>query len=225
MNTISKVTEINVATKYGLYWSNSIYTDDPKIHGLYVYQLTNLPFQPFYEISQKLKQLNNYIFLQLCTTTNRFECAQDAIRVPNYIQAECSLSQEIANQNIELWDYNLRVLSLVNPIILISTFLEWALKRLLFVCCDIYNFKALKGKSNIDAMLEEIIHTLDLKIEIPPVFQEKLNSYRFIRNKFAHGEWDKIGMLQDQDVKEYFVHIERLFKVLESQILEKKNMY
>lgn len=93
------------------------------------------------------------------------------------------------------------------------------------MCCDIYNFKALKGKSNIDAMLEEIIHTLDLKIEIPPVFQEKLNSYRFIRNKFAHGEWDKIGMLQDQDVKEYFVHLERLFKVLESQILEKKNMY
>lgn len=222
---MNEVTEINVAKKYGLYWSKSIHMDDPKINGLYVYQPTSLPFEPFYEISQKLEQLNNYIFLQLCTTTNRFEYAQEATRDSNYTQIEWSLYKEVADQNLESWDYNLKVLSLVNPIILISTFLEWALKRLLLVCCDIHKFNAPKGKSNIDAMLEEIINKLGLQVEIPQSFQEKLDSYRFIRNNFAHGEWDQIGTLQDQDVKEYLVHIEKLFKVLEAQIIRKKYTY
>ncbi|EKB1967641.1 TPA: hypothetical protein NKA96_004452 [Vibrio parahaemolyticus] len=225
MITINEVTEINVAKKYGLYWSKSICVDDPKINGLYVYQPTSLPFEPFYEISQKLEQLNNHIFLQLCATTNRFEYAQDATSDSNYTQIEWSLYKEVADQNLESWDYNLKVLSLVNPIILISTFLEWALKRLLLVCCDVHKFKAPKGKSNIDAMLEEIINKLGLQVEIPQSFQEKLDSYRFIRNKFAHGEWDQIGTLQDQDVKEYLVHIEKLFKVLEAQIIHKKYTY
>lgn len=74
-------------------------------------------------------------------------------------------------------------------------------------------------------MLEEIINKLGLQVEIPQSFQEKLDSYRFIRNNFAHGEWDQIGTLQDQDVKEYLVHIEKLFKVLEAQIIRKKYTY
>ena len=176
--TINEATEINVAKKYGLYWSKSIYVNDPKINGLYVYQ-PSLPFEPFYEISQKLEQLNNHIFLQLCANTNRFEHAQDALSDLNYTQIEWTLYKEVADQNLASWDYNLRVLSLVNPIILISTFLEWALKRLLLVCCDVHKFKAPKDKrSYISAMIDEIINKLSLQVEIPLPTREKLDSYR-----------------------------------------------
>ncbi|WP_300181576.1 hypothetical protein [uncultured Aliivibrio sp.] len=225
MSIIKEYTELNVARKYGLYWAQSIHRDEPSIHGTYVYQPTKYPIEPFYEISLKFKQLNDYIFLQLCATTEKFEHAQGEVNDPFYINVDWCLDKEISQNNLDSWDYNLKVLSMVNPIILISTFLEWSLKRILKEYSGISKFKVPGGKSNIDAILEKIISDHDLQIEIPKEFQSQLDNYRHIRNNFAHGEWLKITAIEDGDIKKYFIHVSNLLKALEDILVYKKHTF
>ncbi|MGF1713181.1 hypothetical protein L4C37_21800 [Vibrio kagoshimensis] len=216
--------EVRVAKQYGLYWSRSLHSEYPEIDGLYVYQ-PSYPIEPFLDISIKLEQLNNHIFLQLCATKQKHELAKEDKRSPHYLENNGNLYSEIVDHNIESWDYNLNVLSLVNPIILISTFLEWSLKRLLHDCCDGVKYKSKKGIANIDGMLALIIKSLSLDIQVPKDFQEALNKYRLVRNKFAHGEWEKISSLYDLEVRDYLLHCSRLLKTLEAEILRKKYTY
>jgi len=224
MSSIEMSTQLNVARKYGLYWAQSISKNDSSIHGLYVYQ-PDLPFEPFCQISTKFKQLNNYIFLQLCSTTEQFESAKDELNDPFYEKIDWSLDKEIAQNELVSWDYNLNVLSMVNPIILISTFLEWSLKCILFEYSGISSITNKSGKANIDFMLEKIINDHSLQIEIPKEFQDKLDSYRFIRNKFAHGEWHRIPMIKDGDIKGYMIHVANLLKALEMKMVEKSHTF
>jgi hypothetical protein len=184
-----------------------------------------MPIGCFVEISTKLQQLNDYIFSQLCSTAKEYESAKFDYYDPLNPQMQWSLGKEQAKNRVSSWDYSFKVFSRVNPIILISTFMEWALKCLLTEYSGSDSFKRNREKSIFDTMLKKLINDHQLDVIIPPDFQLILNKYRKIRNNFAHGDWDRIVNIEDTDIKDYISNISSLLKYLEIELTNKKHMY
>lgn len=108
------------------------------------------------------------------------------------------------------------VISKSTVLIIMSSFIEWGLKRVIKELVGSVPSKTKKISDiehYISCIKSEVLPNLELSIELT----SKLNALRKLRNKFAHGEWDLIEpLLKELLFKESFAAISGLFVSIEN---------
>ena len=117
---------------------------------------------------------------------------------------------------ISLWEDNASVLSHAVPVVLLSSFIEWGIKSIAKEFCGSVPRKAKSSMSDIDFLLNHIRVTSGLAFQLDMEILETLNSFRLIRNQFAHGHWHSLETeLRTLSLRSCFAAVTRLLEALE----------
>jgi hypothetical protein len=210
--------ELHIAAKHGLYWSLTLIEDENGTaiaDGFYIYEPDRYS-SPFWEIAEKLRQLNDYCFHQLVSSQERLSDLQ-LERSKLMEQRHCSAEEiDVIDEAIPLWEDNASVVSHAVPVVLLSSFIEWGLKSLAKEFCGSVPRKAGATLSDIDFLLNHIRGTGGLAFELDMKTLETLNSFRIVRNQFAHGNWHSLEtLLGTLSLRSCFAAVTRLLEALE----------
>ncbi|MGN4047700.1 hypothetical protein [Pseudomonas sp. SM4] len=214
--------ELNVATKYGLFWaSSSMEGADGELlaDGTYI-QLPERFSETFFVLFDKLHQLNDYCFHQLLTVEKR--CAElTEQRVSIIASGRRAEELDWLDDEVPRWEDNLAVVTQATSLVLLSSFVEWGLKRVV---------KSLHGSvprkpsgaatSDVEFLLQHIAQS-GLHFSLNPVLLETVNDFRHVRNAFAHGDWARVDeQLANISLLACFQAVSQIFVCLESAAWE-----
>ncbi|PWW29758.1 hypothetical protein DFO74_1575, partial [Chromohalobacter israelensis] len=128
--------------------------------GFYIYQPDRF-WEPFWEVFDKLGQLNNYCFNQLVASEAKL----------SELQAEYGRAVEEKNAGAEVLDYlseevpawenNVAIFAKAAPIILLASFAEWGLKHICRVPDDRIAYRSyplLAARELLQQFIREQIH-------------------------------------------------------------------
>lgn len=210
--------QIEVCKRYGLFWANS-WVEDAEMNfiaeGVSIFdpdRASNL----FFDISSKLKQLNDFCFYQIASAhdiQNFFEEEVRRISNGNSISGEEALHiwkshsvwSDILNENIK-----------ASPILLLSGFLEWSLKK---ICSEILGCVPKRKKRNVSLVqsLVESLRESKLSYWKPDrIALSVLEDMRKVRNKLAHGDQEEMAeLLKGVKLGDYFDAVSRLIGEIE----------
>ncbi|PMV17583.1 MULTISPECIES: hypothetical protein [unclassified Pseudomonas] len=211
--------ELDVAKRYGLFWASSLVEGEDRVpiaDGTYIQQPERFS-ETFWDVFDKLHQLNDYCFLQLVAVEKQ--------RVELFNQRESYLARP--NQGAEeidwlddqtpRWEDNLAVVTQATSIVLLCSFMEWGLKR---VAKDLYGViprkPARPAMSDIQFFLEHLKQS-GLPFRMDPAVLDAIDSFRNVRNAFAHGEWASVeDQLAKISLLTCFESVAQVFACLES---------
>jgi len=209
--------ELVVAKKYGLFWTWS-YVDDEaagsNADGFYIYQPDRF-WEPFWEVFDKLGQLNNYCFNQLVASEAKL----------SELQAEYGRAVEEKNAGAEVLDYlseevpawenNVAIFAKAAPVILLASFAEWGLKHIAITLFGGAPKKKERGMSDIEFYLLYLVRC-GLEVEDADGVLSRVGTFRSIRNDFAHGKWNELEVgLQALSLREAFTSVSAMFEAIE----------
>nr|CDQ36646.1 hypothetical protein BN993_06155 [Virgibacillus halodenitrificans] len=209
--------ELVAAKKYGLFWTWS-YVDDGVAgsiaDGFYIYQPDRF-WEPFWEVFDKLGQLNNYCFNQLVASEAKL----------SELQAEYGRAVEEKNAGAEVLDYlseevpawenNVATFAKAAPVILLASFAEWGLKHIAITLFGGGPKKKERGMSDIKFYLLYLVHC-GLEVENTDEILSRVGMFRSIRNDFAHGKWNELEVgLHALSLREAFKSVSAMFEAIE----------
>lgn len=210
-------TELVVAKKYGLFWTWSYVDDDVAgsiADGFYIYQPDRF-WEPFWEVFDKLGQLNNYCFNQLVASEARL----------SELQAEYGRAVEEKNAGAEVLDYlsevvpawedNVATFAKAAPVILLASFTEWGLKH---IAINLFGGSPKKADRRISDIQFYSHHLVSCGLEVENIDEllSQVGTFRSIRNNFAHGKWNEIEKnLQELSLREAFSSVSAMFESFE----------
>lgn len=211
--------ELDIAKRYGLFWALSLVTEDdgtPIADGTYIYQPERFS-ETFWVLFEKLQQLNDYCFLQLVTVEQHHSKLVD--QRESYMADSGPGAEALywLDDQIPRWEDNLTVVTQATSIVLLCSFVEWGLKR---VVKDLYGAIARKPSgsrvSDIQFLLEHL-EASGLSYVVDAQVLHTVHSFRGIRNAFAHGEWAAIEeQLANVSLRDCFENVSQLFACLEA---------
>jgi uncharacterized protein YutE (UPF0331/DUF86 family) len=198
--------EIDIPKKLGLWWSKSWLEDqDGNVvtSNDYLYMPERFS-ECFWVLFERLNYTHDYCLHLLISSEEKLQqIREDEKEYPDI-------------EDHYYWEYNVDVISKSNVLIVMSSFIEWGLKRVLIELVGSIPKKENRKTSDIEHYLACIKSEILMDLEIPQETRNNLNTLRKLRNKFAHGEWDKIEpLLVDLTFKETFSAISDLFYRIE----------
>ncbi|MDH1629677.1 hypothetical protein [Pseudomonas mosselii] len=211
------IDEIDIATRHALYWARGEAlgeNGEVLADGSYIYQPTYFS-QTFFSLFDKLAQLNDYCFHQLLAGEQR-----NAELLSQQAEALASADADAAeldylDDEIRNWDDNLSVIARATALVLLCSFVEWALKQ---VTNDLYGDvyrKPQKGLSKIEFLLQDLTQR-GLEFNLDSEWLATLADFRSIRNAFAHGDWRRVEeSLEGISLGACFSVVSRVFERLE----------
>ncbi|MCW8880271.1 MAG: hypothetical protein OQJ89_09005 [Kangiellaceae bacterium] len=199
--------EIDIPKKLGLWWSKSWLEDqDGKVVASSDYLYMPERFSEcFWVLFERLNYTHDYCLHQLVSSEEKLrQLREDAKECPDI-------------EDHYYWEYNVDVISKSNVLMIMSSFIEWGLKRVLKELVGSIPKKGNKRTSDIDHYITCIKSEALIDLDLAPRAKSCLNALRKLRNKFAHGEWEKIEpLLKDLTFKEMFTCISDLFSQIEN---------
>lgn len=209
--------ELDVASKYGLFWASSwLEGDDGQLlaDGTYIYQPQRFS-ETFFVIFDKLHQLNDYCFHQLLTVgTRQYDLVQQRISA---LARSGTGAEELdyLDDEIPRWEDNLKIVTQATSLILLCSFVEWALKR---VAKDLHGCvprKTLRSMSDMEFLLQHLAQA-GLHFQLEPELLGTLDGFRNIRNAYAHGDWAHVAeQLNGLSLRACFEAVSQVFACLE----------
>lgn len=146
----------------------------------------------FWQISFQMAQLNDYCVLTLQAAEDHYATL---LREKRKLEKNPHTSAEeldVLCDAVSAWEDNVHVVSQASCVILLSAFLERALKLLCTEFAPGVQVKKLKRTSDIDSYLAHLKNQCGLSISEDTDTAQLRNVFRKIRNDFAHGSWDNL---------------------------------
>lgn len=210
--------ELETFEKYGLFWASSQMMDDDGevlADGCYVYRPEYFS-ETFFVLFDKLAQLNDYCFHQLITSHERlddFFAQREAVLKDKNSAAE---DFDYLDTQIPMWEDNVEVVTRASAIVLLCSFTEWGLKLVSQELGGAVPRKTSRTMSDVQFLLDHLKHGCALHLTIPDDVLAVVDSFRVVRNSFAHGHWARVREQLDavslrdcvQAVSLMFEHIE-----------------
>lgn len=209
--------ELAVAAKYGVYWG-SAWTEDAEgavvADGLYLHQPERFS-ELFFSIFDRLRQLNDYCFHQLIASETRLadlmeQRSEAAAKKHGSAEELCYLDDEIP-----AWEDNVGIVARAVPVVLLSSFTEWGLKRIVREFCGEIPRKSVGSMSDVEWLLD-CLRRSPLQVEVGAELTGDVGAFRRVRNDFAHGQWEKLAaQLETLSLRTCFEVVSRLFMRIE----------
>lgn len=180
---------LSIYREQELFPSRSITEQDGKVvaHGCYVF-CPKLPCEPFVEISKELQKLNDYCLAQYKAVSSESQISKETWG---------DLNDDFFAENYEFqiakWDHHLAVTVKIVPILLICSFLEWALLKLLNQYAGQKKYPQIKGKSKINSYLAYLEQASCYVSNLDDSSITLLERIRKTRNDYAHGEIESVA--------------------------------
>jgi hypothetical protein len=210
--------ELNTATKYGLFWSRAcIQDEDGKLlaDGFYVYQPERFS-ATFFLLFDKLAQLNDYCFNQLISSETKLRelAAQRTTAIArNDVGAE---ELDYLDDQLPMWENNVSVVGKAVPIVLLCGFVEWGLKLVTKEFCGRVPRKSASRISDFEFLLHHLQQNSPLPLDITGDPILSIDSFRKVRNAFAHGQWNSLAtQLNVISLRACFEAVSQLFERIE----------
>jgi hypothetical protein len=210
--------ELDTATKYGLFWGGACIEDEDGTvlaDGLYLYQPQRFS-TTFFLLFDKLRQLNDYCFNQLISS--EVKLLELTTQKAAAIARKDGGAEELdyLDDQIPIWEDNVEVVAKTIPIVLLFSFVEWGLKLVSKEFCGSIPHKAARSISDFEFLLRHIQQNSPLQLDITGDLIPAINSFRKIRNAFAHGHWESLAtQLSAISLRTCFEVVSRLFQRIE----------
>ncbi|KUY70929.1 hypothetical protein WS46_32685 [Burkholderia sp. RF4-BP95] len=210
--------ELNVANKYGLFWAGALVEDEEGkalADGFYIYQPERFS-DTFFLLFDKLRQLNDYCFNQLLSTEKRLRMLAGQ-RSAAAAQKHCGAEEvDYLDDQIPMWEDNVEVVGRATSIVLLCSFVEWGLKLVTRELCGAIPRKRAHSMSDFEFMLDHLEHNGGLHLDVDDESIDVVNSFRRIRNTFAHGDWTTLNeQLKSVSLRACFEAVARIFQCIE----------
>ncbi|CRD63383.1 hypothetical protein [Stenotrophomonas thermophila] len=183
--------ELEVASKYGLFWANALVEDEDGTllaDGFYLSEPQRFS-DTFFTIFDKLRQLNDYCFNQLLASEARLRSLTSQ-RTSTAANKNCRAEEfDYLDDQIPLWEDNVEVVGRTTPIILLCSFLEWGLKLVAKELTGVVPRNRGHAISDFEFLLKYIREKAGLTLVIDAELTDNVHVFRDIRNAFAHGQW------------------------------------
>ena len=211
------IDELGVAGEHGLFWAGSQAVDaEGKLlaDGSYIYQPVRFP-NTFFLLFDKLRQLNDYCFHQLLSSQARLD--ELAVQRSAAITGEGGAEEFIyLSDQIPLWEDNVQVVAKSTSVVLLCSFMEWGLKLVAKELCGGIPRKSDRSMSDIEFMLWHIEQRGGLQLVVDDEPIGVVNSFRVIRNAFAHGDWTELNeQLDAVSLRVCFESVSEIFQRIE----------
>ena len=215
--------ELYISDKHGLYWSSTWIEDESGItiaDGSYIYVAERYS-DLFWVIASKLSQLNDYCFHQLVSSKEKLSALRE--EKTHLISQRHPYAEEFdyLDEAIPAWEENVFVTANAVPIVLLSSFVEWALKSVVKEFCGSVPRKPKSEISDVNFFLQYAKSNGGLNFKLDEETTCTLNSFRMIRNQFAHGNWQTLEtLLGTLSLRDCFSAVTRLCQTLEESAWE-----
>lgn len=211
--------ELDIARKHGLFWANSEMSGDaaPGINGFYIYQPERFS-NTFFVLFEKLRQLNDYCFHQLIASEGKLR--ELTGQRSQALERAGTLAQELdfLDDEIPLWQDNVTVISQAVPVVLLCSFVEWGLKRVIADFGGNVPRKTGRALSDIQFLLEHLEQQCGLPLGPAQGPIQVIHELRPVRNAFAHGQWQTVHtQLARISLREGFTAVSSLFQHIEEE--------
>lgn len=183
--------ELDVFKEHGLYLAHAVLLDEEGLeyaNGQYLYQPTRFS-ETFFVVFSKLAQLNNYCFHQLVSSHSRLyelKSQRDRAKNQRWPSAE---ELDYYDEEIPDWENNANFIVKATSVVLLCSFAEWALKTISKELTSDPPRKTSRGLSDIAHLLQHIKQNAGLVLPEQEMEISVIDSFRTIRNAFAHGNW------------------------------------
>ncbi|VVE42561.1 hypothetical protein PIN31009_04196 [Pandoraea iniqua] len=209
--------ELNIASKYGLYWAGASAEDEngnALADGFYIYQPERFS-STFFLLFDKLRQLNDYCFDQLLSSEGRLRMLT-AQRSVTDGRSRCASELDWLDDEIPMWEDNIEVIGRATSIVLLCSFVEWALKLVTRELCGAIPRKRDRSMSDFESMLHHLRHNAGLNLSVDEASVGTVHAFRAIRNSFAHGDWATLAeQLDAVSLRTCFEAVARIFQCIE----------
>lgn len=182
--------------------------------GFYIYQPDRF-WEPFWEVFDKLSQLNNYCFNQLVASEAKLsELQAEYGRAVEEKDAGAEVLDYLSEE-VPAWENNVAIFAKAAPIILLASFSEWGLKHIAITLFGGAPKKNERGMSDIEFYLLYLVRC-GLEVEDTDGVLSRVGTFRSIRNDFAHGKWNELEVgLQALSLREAFSSVSAMFEAIE----------
>ena len=198
--------DIKKSEKFGLWWSkydvldkdwNVIASND------YLYMPERFS-ECFWILFERLHHTHDYCLHQLIESQNKLEeLIEETKENPD-------------SEGHYYWEYNVDVVSKSTVLVVMASFIEWGLKKVLKELTGSIPSRTNKSISNIEHYISGIQNLALNDLKLSQELSFKLEMLRKLRNKFAHGDWDQIEeILKEIRFKDTFKAISDLFEEIE----------
>lgn len=212
--------EIEIFRRHGLFWSGTLAQDSSgKIlaDGDYI-QMPERFSDCFWVIFDRLGQVNDYCFQQLISSEAKLKDLENERKDlgSGKLPLECASQLDYLDEAIPNWTHNVNVIAKSSILIVLSSFVEWALKRVIQEFLGEVSRNQMGGKSKIDSYLLLLNKQVFSDMTIPAKTKYILDSFRKSRNEFAHGDWETLeNTLSSINLREAFESVSELLFLLE----------
>jgi len=210
--------ELVTAAKHGLYWGGMWLEDEDGgllADGRYLYQPLRAS-ETFFLLFDKLRQLNDYCFNQLISSEAKLA---ELSEQRDAAIADRSCGAEVLDyfhDEIPLWEDSVSVVAKAMPVVLLCSFAEWGLKLVSKEICGDVPRKTNRTMSDIEFLVGHIENVGNLQLDSSSELVSSINSFRSIRNSFAHGHWDELRVdFSGLSLRSCFESVSELFQQIE----------
>ncbi|MCO7227547.1 hypothetical protein [Pleionea sp. CnH1-48] len=203
--------EIEIPMKLGLWWSKSHLEDQTGkivIENDYLYMPERFS-ECFWILFERLNYTHDYCLHQLICSEHKLE------------ESRLHAKEGPYDEDHYYWEYNVDVIAKCTVLVVMTSFVEWGLKRVLKELAETIPPKTDRGVSDIGHYINYLKTELLSNWEVSPGTLSTLDSLRRLRNKFAHGEWDAVEpLLEELLFKDTFSAVSCLFRTIEESAWE-----
>ena len=210
--------ELEVASKYGLFWANTLIEDENGnviADGFYLSQPERFS-HTFFTIFNKLRQLNDYCFNQLLASETRL-CSLTSQRVSSAANENGTAEElDYLDDQMPMWEDNVEAVARTTQVIHLCSFLEWGLKLVAKELTKVVPRNRGHAISDFEFLLQHLESKAGLLLAIDAELIEYVHVFRGVRNAFAHGQWTALNeRLDGISLRVCFESVARIFQSIE----------
>ena len=197
--------------------------------------------RPFYIIEKEMKQLNSYCELTIRSTKIKTDQIKNQLKDyqsgkieedKKWEDSEYPIDWDLVYEDIEFndipsWEENVSFIAPSMALVLLHIFVEKSLHRL---CIDFYAPKKpfiqkKERESFIQSKLRFLKESCKFNFNIDDDIFILLDQCRIIRNRFAHGDWNKIkSTINSINLFDAFCNVTNLFDSIEEGMPSNNNV-
>jgi hypothetical protein len=185
------------------------------VDGFYLFEPERFSM-PFYVLSEKLRQLNDYCFNQLISSESKLLELTDQRTAAMARKDSWAEEFDYLDDQIPMWEDNVAVIGKAVPVVLLCSFVEWGVKFLTKEFCGSIPRKTIRGLSDVEFLLRYLEQNSQLRLGVTSDLMLPINSFRAVRNSFAHGQWESVAtQLSAISLRASFQAVSALFERIE----------